>query len=96
MKSKHDISIAKAKDHPLCGQLVHQLHGLLKFIDERFKKVDDANTTIHVKGRGFLSHTDLEAAKDNCEKIWQGHKDVETVVKALEGLAKLPVGNLNI
>ena len=45
---------------------------------------------------GLLGNTDLEAAKDNCEKNWQQHKDVETVIKALEGLAKLPAGNLNI
>ena len=68
MKSKHDTSIAKAKDHPLCGQLINQLQALLKLIDERYKKVEAANTSIQVKGRGFLSHTDLEAAKDNCEQ----------------------------
>ena len=94
MKTKHDISIAKAKDHPLCGQLISQLQALLKFIDERYKKVEAANTTMQVKGRGFLSQSELETAKDNCEKNWLQHKDVETVIKALEGLVRIPAGTM--
>ena len=89
-KSKHEIAVAKAEPHPLCTGVIGNLKALLQAVDKNYKSLEEANTAIAVKRRGFLSKDQLEKHKDTCEKVWTQNKDVGEMVKALDGLSKLP------
>ena len=90
-KSRHEISLAKAENHPLCGQVIHNMKALMAHAEVNFKKVEATYKSMEVKGKGYHSMTELQAASKVCEELYQQNKDLQELVKALDSLSKLQV-----
>ena len=74
----------------MCRRVIANTRALLNVVDQSYKHLEESNTTIQVKGRGFLSNDQLDKCKDTCEKIWNQNKDIGEMVKAPDCLSKLP------
>ena len=90
-KSRHEISLEKAKSHPLCNGLVNNTRTVLVAADATFKTLEIAYKQMEVKGKGFLSMVQLEDFGVKCEEVWKQNKEIIDMVKALDQLSKLPV-----
>ena len=90
-KSRHDISLAKAENHPLCREVVINTKTVLTAAETTFKKLESTYKSMEVKGKGFLSMKQLEECGEDCEAVWKQNKEIVDMVKALDHLLKLPI-----
>ena len=91
-KSQHEVKVLKAEGHSLVAtssalKIVKQL---FKSATEDFTKIELANTTIQVKGKGHLSMTELDTIGAQCDNIWKYDKALCEYVKNLVSTSMLP------
>ena len=64
---------------------------LFKQADDEYLEIDKTNKTIQVKGRGYLSTSELEATNQRIETIWKRDKALVEYIKSLKSLSALPI-----
>ena len=57
--------------------------------DKLFKHLEEVNTAVQVKGRGYHSKAGLDKCKDECEEIFKHDREIEAAVKALKPLQSI-------
>ena len=64
---------------------------LLKQADDEYLEIDKTNKTIQVKGRGYLSTSELGVTNLRIEAIWKHDKALGEYIKSLKSLSALPI-----
>ena len=92
-KQKFEVNVAKAEAHPMCansGPLL-AVKSLFKQADDTYLEIDKTNKTIQVKGRGYLSTSELNATNLQIEAMWRHDKALTEYIKSLKSLRALPI-----
>ena len=80
------MQIAKASSNPLATAIIEKAKAILGAADSDYKVVLGGNTTLQVKGKGFLRYADLVDVQGAIETIFKHNKDINDLVKALNAL----------
>ena len=92
-KNKFEVDVVKAEEHPMCansGPLL-AVKALFQQADTTYLKIDQTNKLIQVKGRGYLSTSELNETNLNIEAMWRHDKALTEYIKSLKNLSALPV-----
>ena len=73
------------------SELLIAVRSLFKQADTEFTEIDKTNKTIQIKGRGYLSTSELEATNKRIETIWKHDKALVEYIKSLKSLSALPI-----
>ena len=92
-KQKHEVDVAKAEAHPMCANSgpLAAVRSLIGQADDEYLEIDKTNKTIQVKGRGYLSTSELDATNLRIESIWNHDKALGEYIKSLMSLSALPI-----
>ena len=83
-KVKREVEFAKAQGNILCDASLQTGRTHFAAIEKLYKHLEEVNTTIQSKGRGFYSTAQLGACKEEWEKIFKHDKELESIGKALK------------
>ena len=64
---------------------------LFQQAEDTYQKIEKTNKTIQVKGRGYLSTSELDATNLRIEAIWRHDKALVEYIKSLKNLSALPI-----
>lgn len=92
-KQKFEVDVAKAEAHPMCAnsEALAVVKSMIGQADDEYLEIDKTNKMIQVKGRGYLSTSELEATNLRTEAIWKHDKALVEYIKSLKNLSALPI-----